>query len=200
MKTQKERNLKELNNAAKGKWRNLQLCRPEQVVSIDFYTEKSIYPKRKLGELEDDWGPELNNMDHWSIVFPGFDRGLANPRCKTKGKFAVIGEEKLLFDTMEECFEWLVDKYDEIPFIDILPRMQEERDTERCFSGKIKNYTVRQAAAGNWCVDVQQYGQEEETYCCFCSEEEALAFICEDNGEIPEEVEGDVDEPNNRDW
>jgi hypothetical protein len=123
VETQKERNLKALNDVAKGKWNNLQLCRPEQVARIDVCTEKSVYPERELDELEDDWGPELNDMDHWLIVFPGFDGKLTNPCYKTKGKFAVIGEEKLSFDTMKECFEWLVDKYDEIPFIDIRPRI-----------------------------------------------------------------------------
>ena len=123
VETQKERNLKALNDVAKGKWHNLQLCRPEQVVGIDFATEKSVYPERELEELEDDWGSELNDMDHWLIVFPGFDEELAHPCYKTKRKFAVIGEEKLSFDTMEECFEWRVDKYDEIAFIGIKPRV-----------------------------------------------------------------------------
>ena len=41
----------------------------------------------------------------------------------------------------------------------------------------------------------------KETYGCFHSEEEALAFIREDNnGETPEEVEGDIDETNTRNW
>lgn len=53
-----------------------------------------------------------------------------------------------------------------------------------------KNYVVRQAAVGNWCVDVQQYAQEEATYCGFESEEDAVSFIRKDNnGSMPEEVE-----------
>lgn len=38
-------------------------------------------------------------------------------------------------------------------------------------------YTIRQAAAGNWCVDVQPYAGETSTYLCFSTESEAYAFI-----------------------
>lgn len=133
VETQKERNLKALNDVAKGKWNNYQLCRPEQVIRIDFVTEKSVYPERELDELEDDWGPELNDMDNWLIVFPGFDeiKEFGHSYYKTKGKYIARGEEERSFDTMEECFKWLVDKYDEIPFSSIRPCILSDELTEK---------------------------------------------------------------------
>lgn len=38
-------------------------------------------------------------------------------------------------------------------------------------------YTIRQAAAGNWCVDVDMAFNETETYVCFDTEKEAYSFI-----------------------
>jgi hypothetical protein len=39
-------------------------------------------------------------------------------------------------------------------------------------------------------VDLSEYGKEENTYCCFRSEADALEFICKDNnGNMPEEVD-----------
>lgn len=53
-------------------------------------------------------------------------------------------------------------------------------------------YSVDQAAAGNWCVDVCEYGREADHYACFDTESEAYCFILGmEEGEKPEEVEAD---------
>lgn len=47
-------------------------------------------------------------------------------------------------------------------------------------------YVIRQAAAGNWCVDIQPYAGEEQTYICFKTEGEAYNFVLGwEHGENP---------------
>lgn len=43
-------------------------------------------------------------------------------------------------------------------------------------------YTIRQAAAGNWCVDVSPFSGEVRTYNCFEEADEAFAFCEEEEG------------------
>lgn len=50
--------------------------------------------------------------------------------------------------------------------------------------GGSTEYTIRQAAAGNWCVDVSKYGEEEQTYNCFDSIGEAVLFAIKEGAEI----------------
>lgn len=52
-------------------------------------------------------------------------------------------------------------------------------------SGDKGEYTIRQAAAGNWCVDVDVYGKETATYISFDTAEEAYSFAkIEDGGQL----------------
>lgn len=50
--------------------------------------------------------------------------------------------------------------------------------------GGSTEYTIRQAAAGDWCVDVSKYGEEERTYNCFDSIGEAVLFAIKEGAEI----------------
>lgn len=50
-------------------------------------------------------------------------------------------------------------------------------------------FTFRQAAAGNWCVDVAPYGEEERTYNCFDSIGEAVLFAIKEGAEIKPEYQ-----------
>lgn len=45
-------------------------------------------------------------------------------------------------------------------------------------------FTIRQAAAGNWCVDVRKYGEEEQTYNSFDTIGEAVLFAIKEGAEI----------------
>ena len=38
-------------------------------------------------------------------------------------------------------------------------------------------YIIRQAPAGNWCVDKTSYGEETGSYCWFNNENEAIDFV-----------------------
>lgn len=59
-------------------------------------------------------------------------------------------------------------------------------------------YVIRQAAAGNWCVDCEPYAGDTETYACFQTEDEAYSFILGwEHGVCPEALteldESDLD-------
>lgn len=54
-------------------------------------------------------------------------------------------------------------------------------------TGNGLNFVIRQAAAGNWCVDVSKYGEEEHTYNCFDSIGEAVLFAIAGGAEIDPE-------------
>ena len=51
------------------------------------------------------------------------------------------------------------------------------------------DFTIRQAAAGNWCVDVSKYGEEEQTYNGFDSVGEAVFFAIAGGAEIEPEYQ-----------
>lgn len=51
------------------------------------------------------------------------------------------------------------------------------------------DFTIRQAAAGNWCVDVSKYGEEEQTYNGFDSIGKAVLFAIAGGAEIEPEYQ-----------
>lgn len=55
-------------------------------------------------------------------------------------------------------------------------------------TGNGVEFTIRQAAAGNWCVDVTKYGEEEKTYNCFDTIGEAVLFTINEGAEITPEL------------
>lgn len=50
-------------------------------------------------------------------------------------------------------------------------------------------FTIRHAAAGNWCVDVSKYGEDEQTYNAFDSIGEAVLFAIKEGAEIEPEYQ-----------
>lgn len=56
-------------------------------------------------------------------------------------------------------------------------------------TGNGLNFVIRQAAAGNWCVDVSKYGEEEQTYNSFSSIGEAVLFAIAGGAEIEPEYQ-----------
>ena len=56
-------------------------------------------------------------------------------------------------------------------------------------TGNGLNFVIRQAAAGNWCVDVSKYGEPEQTYNCFDSIGEAVLFAIAGGAEIEPEYQ-----------
>lgn len=60
-------------------------------------------------------------------------------------------------------------------------------------TGNGLNFVIRQAAAGNWCVDVSKYGEEEKTYNGFDTIGEAVLFAIAGGAEIePEYQSNDI--------
>ena len=56
-------------------------------------------------------------------------------------------------------------------------------------TGNGLNFVIRQAAAGNWCVDVSKYGEPEQTYNGFDSIGEAVLFTIAGGAEIEPEYQ-----------
>ena len=59
-------------------------------------------------------------------------------------------------------------------------------------SGNKAEYTIRQAAAGNWCVDVDVYGKETATYRSVDTLEEAYNFARTEDGGGELETVGNI--------
>lgn len=56
-------------------------------------------------------------------------------------------------------------------------------------TGNGLNFDIRQAAAGNWCVDVRKYGEPEQTYNSFDTIGEAVLFTIKEGAEITPEYQ-----------
>lgn len=56
-------------------------------------------------------------------------------------------------------------------------------------TGNGLNFVIRQAAAGNWCVDVSKYGEPEQTYNSFDTIGEAVLFTIKEGAEITPEYQ-----------
>lgn len=59
----------------------------------------------------------------------------------------------------------------------------------KIYQGAEAEYQIRQAPAGNWCVDVDRYATFTETYCHFAREIDAYMFIVDmEDGVRPERM------------
>lgn len=56
-------------------------------------------------------------------------------------------------------------------------------------TGNGTEFTIRQAAADNWCIDVSKYGEPEQIYNCFDSIGEAVLFAIAEGAEIEPEYQ-----------
>lgn len=65
--------------------------------------------------------------------------------------------------------------------------IQEIADGDFLTGGGVE-FTIRQAAAGNWCVDVSKYGEPEQTYNSFDTIGEAVLFAIKEGAEIETEL------------